>query len=78
MKGAVINMCEGLQVWAASERSDGKEEGKQETHAIYKELLVGTPKKEICKKLGAPMRDVKRADALFMQIRNAESIPVSP
>ena len=54
------------------------QDGRQENNAIYQELLDGTPKKEICEKLGVRMSDVDAAYNLFVRIRNSLSASVSP
>ena len=62
-------MCEGLQKWAEelgeAGYKDGYEKGMnhgmQQMACIFAELLAGTSKKNVCKKLGVKMRHVDAA-----------------
>lgn len=67
-------MCIGMQQLV----DDAVNRGMQSVYDILNELIAGTPEAEICTKLGITMRDIRKAKAIFDQIRNAKSIPVSP
>ena len=62
-------MSEGFRLWAeevGNARYDegcgeGVDIGSQRTRGIFAELIAGTSKKNVCKKLGVKMRDVDAA-----------------